>query len=143
MIGLLVVTHSGLAAELVGAALKIVRREVPIAALTLDWDDDVARARERIAAEIERLDHGEGVIIATDMFGGTPTNVAMSFFQPGKVEVVTGVNLPMLIKFTNLREPTEPMSLRDAAQLLAEKGRSAITVAGEILSGAGPGPESA
>lgn len=132
MIGLLVVAHGGLADELVRITRNIVRGDIPLAGLGIDWNDDLNEARRRIEEVLPRLDQGEGVIIATDVFGGTPTNVAMAFFQPGKVEVVTGVNLPMLIKYTNLREP---MGLGAAAQLLAERGRAAISAAGEILSG--------
>ncbi len=132
MIGFLVVTHGGLAAELVAAARRIVAQPGPIAGLSIDWDSDVAESRERILEALRSLDQGDGVIIATDMFGGTPTNVALTFLEPGKVEVVTGVNLPMVIKFTNLRERGD---LAETARMLAARGRSSITVAGEILAG--------
>lgn len=131
MIGLLVVAHGQLADELVRVVRNIVPGDLPLAGLGIDWNVDLAEARRRIEEILPRLDQGEGVIIATDVFGGTPTNVAMAFFQPGKVEVVTGVNLPMLIKYTNLRTP---MELPAAALMLAEKGRAAISAAGEILS---------
>ena len=132
MIGLLVVTHGGLASELVEAARRIVGSPAPMQAVTLGWDDDPAASHDQIADAITSLDEGQGVIVATDMLGGTPANVAMSFLEPERVEVVTGVNLPMIIKFSNLREPG---SLNEAARLLASKGRSHIAVAGEILSG--------
>lgn len=132
MIGLLVVTHGRLAAELVEAAKKIVSQPGPIAALSIDWDSDVGESRQRIEDAVNSLDRGDGVIILTDMFGGTPTNVALTFFEPGKVEVVTGVNLPMVIKFTNLREQAD---LAETAHMLAERGKHSIRVAGEILSG--------
>ena len=132
MIGLLVVTHGELAAELVGAARRIVSQPGPIAGLAIDWDSDVDTSRQRIREALGALDQGDGVIIATDMFGGTPTNVALTFLEPAKVEVVTGVNLPMVIKFTNMREQTD---LAEMAKLLAARGRSSITVAGEILAG--------
>ncbi len=132
MIGLLVVTHGGLAAELVEAARRIVSQPGPIAGLAIDWDSDVGESRQRIQEALLSLDQGDGVIIATDMFGGTPTNVALTFLEAGKVEVVTGVNLPMVIKFTNLREQAD---LAETARMLAARGRSSITVAGEILAG--------
>ncbi len=132
MIGLLVVTPGGLAAELVAAARRIVSQPGPIAGLAIDWDSDVGESRQRIQEALTSLDQGDGVIIATDMFGGTPTNVALTFLEPGKVEVVTGVNLPMVIKFTNLREQAD---LAETARMLAARGRSSITVAGEILAG--------
>ena len=132
MIGLLVVTHGGLAAELVAAARRIVAQPGAIAGLAIDWDSDVGESRRKIQESLEALDQGDGVIIATDMFGGTPTNVALTFLEPGKVEVVTGVNLPMVIKFTNLREQKD---LAETARMLAARGRGAITVAGEILAG--------
>lgn len=132
MIGLLVVTHGGLAAELVEAARRIVQESAPMQALALDWDHDIAEGCRRIEEALSALDQGDGMIIATDMLGGTPANVAMTFLEPGRVEVVTGVNLPMLIKFSNLRGEEE---LSQVASLLADKGRSHITVAGEILAG--------
>ncbi len=132
MIGLLVVTHGGLAAELVEAARRIVSQPGPIAGLSIDWDSDVGESRQRIQEALLSLDQGDGVVIATDMFGGTPTNVALTFLEPGKVEVITGVNLPMVIKFTNMREQSD---VGEAARMLAARGRSSITVAGEILAG--------
>ncbi len=134
MIGLLVVTHGCLAEELVAAARRIVPDPGKIEALAIDWDDDVAEGRIRIERAIEDLDALGGVIICTDMFGGTPTNVALTFLEEGVVEVLTGVNLPMVIKFTNLRGKHD---IREIAKLLAEKGRDAISVASEILAGDG------
>lgn len=131
MIGLLVVTHGTVAEELVRAARRIVKNTGPIAGLSLDWDQDVEELRQQIESKVAELDQGEGVILATDMFGGTPTNIALTFLDPGQTEVVTGVNLPMVIKFTNL---PRTMDVREAAETIAERGRSAISVAGEILA---------
>ncbi|RMG44818.1 MAG: PTS sugar transporter subunit IIA [Acidobacteria bacterium] len=131
VIGLLAVTHGGLADELVAAARRIVRDPAPMMSVSLAWDDDVKEASRRIERAIGELDEGQGVIVVTDMLGGTPANVAMAFLEPGRVEVVTGVNLPMLIKFNNL---PPGVGLAEAARLIAEKGRSHITVAGEILA---------
>jgi len=132
MIGLLVVTHGSLATELVEATRRIVPRELPMCGISIEWDQDVDVARKEIAAALERLDDGDGVVVATDMFGGTPTNLALTFLAPGRVEIVTGVNLPMLVKFTNL-DPE--CTLAQAARVMAERGRAAISVAGEILAG--------
>jgi PTS system mannose-specific IIA component len=130
MRGLLVVTHGRFAEELVGAATRIVGDLEGVEAVSIDWDDDVDRAREMIEAGIRKLDRGDGVLILTDMFGGTPTNIALSLVDPGRVEIVTGVNLPMLIKFTNIRGRLE---LHESAARIAEQGRSSIHVATEIL----------
>lgn len=131
MIGLLVVTHGRLAAELVDATRRIVPRDLPMRGISIEWEQDVDAARREIAAALEQLDAGEGVILATDMFGGTPTNLALTFLVPGRVEVVTGVNLPMLVKYTNL---APELSLEQAARVMAERGRAAISVAGQILA---------
>ncbi len=132
MIGLLVVSHGRLGEEIVEAARRIVRRPAGMQAISVAWDDDVKESSTRIEEAIESLDSGSGIIIATDMLGGTPSNVAMAFLEPGRVEVVTGVNLPMVIKFNNLPEGTD---LASAARLLTEKGKSHITIAGAILNG--------
>ncbi|RMF72300.1 MAG: PTS fructose transporter subunit IIA [Acidobacteria bacterium] len=134
MIGLLVVTHGRLAAELVDAARRIVPHESPMVGISIEWDKDVDDARREIEQGLTSLDGGDGVIIATDMFGGTPTNLALTFLEPGRVEVVTGVNLPMVVKFTNL---PRDLPLDEAARRMAERGRTAISVAGQILAGRG------
>ncbi len=128
--GALVVTHGNLAEELVRATRTIVSDLEGLEALSIGWDDDVDTATARIEEAIKRVDRGQGVLLFTDMFGGTPTNLALSLLDAGKIEIVTGVNLPMLIKFTNLREET---SLREAATRIVTEGRQAIHVASEIL----------
>lgn len=134
MIGLLVVSHGRLGEEIVEAARRIVRNPSTMLAISVAWDDDVKDSGARIEEALAHLDGGDGIIIATDMLGGTPSNVAMAFLDPGRVEVVTGVNLPMVIKFNNLPDGTD---LAQAARLLTEKGKSHITVAGALLSGRG------
>ena len=127
MIGIVVVTHGALAAELVNAARTIVGDIPAIAAVSIGWTDDMGSARaaiERAMAEVG----GADVLILTDMFGGTPTNVSLPFLSP-KVEIVTGVNLPMLIKVTTLREG----DLVEVARVIREQGKGAIYVASEIL----------
>lgn len=132
MPGLLVVTHGRVAEELVKATKTIVGPLDALEAVSIGWDDDVSEARQRIHEAVQRVGHGDGVLILTDMFGGTPTNIALSLLEPGKVEVITGVNLPMLIKFTNLRDE---LAFTETARRIAEQGRRAIHVASDLLEG--------
>lgn len=112
--------------------LRIIDDEASVAAVSIDWDDDADQAQERIRQAVESVDSGAGVVILTDMFGGTPTNLALTLYEPDRIEVVTGVNLPMLVKFTNLRSAASPRAL---AEQLAERGREAIQVASGMLDG--------
>ncbi len=130
MLGLLVVTHGRVAEELVASARTIVGDVEGLEAVSIDWNDDADEATRRIQEARERVDTGNGVLVLTDMFGGTPTNVALSMLEPGKLEIVTGVNLPMLIKFANLREE---LSLLDTAAAIGEQAREAIQVASLLL----------
>jgi PTS system mannose-specific IIA component len=130
MIGVVVVTHGQLATELLNAAETIVGDLPQFAAVSIGWHDDVEQARGEIADAVARLSTGDGVIILTDMFGGTPSNLAMSLIEEGRVEVVTGVNLPMLIKLANVRESGDP---REIARRIREDGRAAIWVASDLL----------
>jgi len=132
MIGVVVVTHGQLAIELVNAAETIVGDVPSFAAVSIGWHEDVQDAREEIAAAIARVQGPEGVLIATDMFGGTPSNLGITFLEASRVEVVTGVNLPMLIKAASLRERQD---LTEVARLLREHGRNAIWVASDLLKG--------
>jgi PTS system mannose-specific IIA component len=131
VIGVVVVTHGQLAAELVNAAEAIVGDLPRFAAVSIGWHDDTEDAREEIRQAIARLQGASGVLVLTDMFGGTPTNLGLSFVEPDRVEVVTGVNLPMLIKLSSLR-PAQP-ALLAVARELRETGRSAIHVASDLL----------
>ena len=133
MIGVVVVTHGQLATELVNAAETIVGDLPRFAAVSIGWHDDTHDAREEIAQAIARV-RGEtsGVLILTDMFGGTPANLAMTFLAEDQVEVITGVNLPMLIKIANARESAGLLSV---ARDLREHGRNAIWVASDLLRG--------
>jgi len=138
MIGVVVVTHGQLANELVNATETIVGELPTFTAVSIGWHEDVQDAREDIAAAIARVQGSEGVLIATDMFGGTPSNLGITFLEPSKVEVVTGVNLPMLIKAANLREQKD---ITEVARTLREEGRNAIWVASDLLKGsAEPAP---
>ena len=127
MIGIVVVTHGALAGELVNAARTIVGDIPAIAAVSIGWTDDMGSARAAIERALAEVGGGD-VLILTDMFGGTPTNVSLPFLSP-KVEIVTGVNLPMLIKVTTLREG----DLVEVARVIREQGKGAIYVASEIL----------
>jgi len=127
MIGIVVVTHGALAGELVNAARTIVGDIPRIAAVSIGWRDDVSAAREAIARALEAVG-GEAPLILTDMFGGTPTNVSLPFLSR-RIEIVTGVNLPMLIKLTSLRDGT----LAEVARLVRDQGKDAIYVASELL----------
>ena len=127
MIGIVVVTHGAVAGELVNAARTIVGEIAAIAAVSMGWADDMGVAREAIEKAIADVGGGE-VLILTDMFGGTPTNVSLPFLSP-QVEIVTGVNLPMIIKLTSLREG----DLIEVARVIRDQGKGAIYVASEIL----------
>jgi PTS system mannose-specific IIA component len=130
MIGLLIVTHGPLAQELVASTQKIVGEALHMEAIALGWDEDQSHARKRIEEAIERNQQGQGILILTDLFGGTASNLSFALSQPGKVDVVTGVNLPMLLKFTNLRGMDR---LDEVAQKLRDEGRKAIYTASEVL----------
>jgi len=132
MIGVVVVTHGQLATELLNAAETIVGDLPRFAAVSIGWHDDTEDARAEIDQAIARVEEGAGVLILTDMFGGTASNLAMSFLSPGKVEVITGVNLPMLIKLANLPEQSDLLA---SARDMREHGRNAIWVASDLLRG--------
>ena len=134
MIGVVVVTHGQLATELVNAAETIVGDLPRFAAVSIGWHDAVELAREEIAQAVTRVDSGSGVIVLTDMFGGTPSNLSITFLAEGHVEVVTGVNLPMLLKLAGTREVTD---LRELARRIREDGRNGIWVASDLLRGEG------
>src|SRR4051812_12483579 len=133
MIGVVVVTHGQLATELVNAAETIVGDLPHFTAVSIGWHDDTLDAREESAQAIARVrGEAQGVLILTDMFGGTPGNLAMTFLGEQQVEVITGVNLPMLIKIANARESSELLVI---ARDLREHGRNAIWVASDLLRG--------
>ncbi len=131
MIGVVVVTHGQLATELLNAAEMIVGDLPRFAAVSIGWHDDVSDAREDIAQAIEHVrGDGGGVLILTDMFGGTPSNLAMTFIEANKVEVITGVNLPMLIKLAGQAKSSDLLAV---ARDMREHGRNAIWVASDFL----------
>src|SRR5438132_13938181 len=101
-------------------------------AVPLEWTDTVDEAREKIRLALERIGEADGVIIFTDMFGGTPSNISLSFLEKGRVEIVTGVNLPMIVKFATMQREAKDVST--LAQVISEKGSKAIRVASDLLS---------
>jgi len=131
MIGALVVSHGHLAQELVAAAEMIVGEISHIQAVSIGWHDDVNDARMEIERRLDEVNEGTGVLIFTDMFGGTPSNIAFSFHEPGKVDVITGVNLPMIIKIANQKENE---SLDSLAATVRDQGRASISRAGDFLA---------
>ncbi len=130
MVGVVIVTHSALADEFLMATQQIVGDVEGIEPLSIDPSEPLGEVEKRIKKAIKKVDAGEGVLILTDMFGGTPSNISLSFLKKGKVEVVTGVNLPMLIKLSTLREEKP---LDDLASFIRSYGRENIHLASEIL----------
>ena len=136
--GVVIVTHGELAAALVKVVEKILGIRVEMEPLSVGWDDDVAESRQRVEQAVVRADRGRGVLVLTDMFGGTPTNVTLPFLKSGNVEIVTGVNLPMLIKLPAMLQA--PNSLHEAADRLREVGQRAIQLATHYLEKPRAGP---
>ena len=133
MIGVVVITHGQLATELVNAAEMIVGDLPQFTAVSIGWHEDVNDAREDIAQAIERVRGADaGVLLLTDMFGGTPSNLGMTFLDKDRVEVITGVNLPMLIKLAGLRTSSDLLAV---AKEMRDHGRNAIWVASDFLRG--------
>ena len=132
MIGLVVVAHGRLAAEFQGALEHVVGAQECLEAISIGPEDDMEQRRKDILAAAARVDSGEGVIVLTDMFGGTPSNLAISIMEEARIEVVAGVNLPMLIKLASVRADK---ALKEAAVIARDAGRKNINVASEILHG--------
>ena len=132
MIGVIVVTHGQLANELVNVAQTIVGELPRLVAVSIGWHDDPTVARDAISGAIARLQGADGVLILTDMFGGTPSNLGLTFLEAHRVEIITGVNLPMLIK---LSRPPKKTDLLTLAREIREDGRNAIWVTSDLLRG--------
>jgi PTS system mannose-specific IIA component len=130
MIGILIVTHKELAEALMNVWDLILGRQEGIVAVSLDPNAPPEVSRQQIQRGLSQVNNGNGVIILTDMLGGTPSNLTLSFLQEGKVEVVTGVNLPMLMKLANLRDQD---NLQEVALALKQSGQKGIAVASEVL----------
>jgi PTS system mannose-specific IIA component len=130
MIGLVLVTHGRLAEEFVVAMEHVVGQQERIAPICIGPDDDMEERRADIAKAIAEVDGGRGVIVLTDLFGGTPSNLAISLMQAGKVEVIAGINLPMLIRLGGARKT---MKVTEAVAAARDAGKKYITVASEVL----------
>jgi mannose PTS system EIIA component len=131
MIGMVLVTHGRLAAEFIAALEHVVGAQTHIAAVCIGPEDDMEQRRADILDSVRAVDGGEGVVLLTDMFGGTPSNLAISVMDRAKIEVIAGINLPMLIKLASLRQ-TEPLA--DAVRGAQEAGRKYINVASQLLA---------
>jgi PTS system mannose-specific IIA component len=130
MVGGIIVCHGKLAEELLNA-LTIILGEAPnIEAISIGWYDDVEDSKRKISLSLKKVDQKSGVVIFTDMFGGTPSNLSFSFLKDGQVEIITGVNLPMLIKFVSLQRSN---NLKDVAKKVVDQGKKNIHLASALL----------
>ncbi|HZA02066.1 MAG TPA: PTS sugar transporter subunit IIA [Hyphomicrobiaceae bacterium] len=132
MIGLVIVTHGGLAREFRAALEHVVGPQTHLETISIAPEDDVEARRQDILAAVRRVDTGAGVVLLTDMFGGTPSNLSISILDEANVEVIAGVNLPMLVKLASVRGD---VPLARAVDLAKEAGRKYISVASQVLSG--------
>ena len=131
MIGLIIITHGNLALELKSAMEHIIGSQADIEIFCINPDDDIDIQRNNIQNTIKEINKGNGIIMLTDMFGGTPSNLALGFLEPGKIEVLSGVNLPMLIKIGQLRDNKNLLEVVKEGKIAAQKY---ISIASEILS---------
>lgn len=132
MIGMVVVTHGRLAVEFVSAMEHVVGPQKQVRAISIGPDDDMERRRKDILEAVSEVESGEGVVLLTDMFGGTPSNLAISIMENAKIEVIAGINLPMLIKLASVRQSC---SMEETISLAQESGRKYINIASHVLSG--------
>lgn len=130
MIGGLIVSHGKLAEELLNALTIIIGEAVNIEAISIGWYDDVEESKKRISKSLKKIDQKNGVVIFTDMFGGTASNLSFSFLKDNRVDIITGVNLPMLIKFVSLQRSS---NLKEVAKKVYEQGRKNIHLASALL----------
>lgn len=131
MIGGIIVSHGKLAEELLNALTIILGEAVNIEAISIGWYDDVEESKKKINQSLNRVNQKNGVVIFTDMFGGTPSNLSFSFLKDNQVEIITGVNLPMLIKFVSLQRS---YNLKEVAKKVVEQGKKNIHLASALLS---------
>jgi len=129
-IGGVIVSHGNLAIELLAATEIVVGKLNHIAAVSIGWNDEVETAKQQIAKAIKKVSQGNGVLVLTDMFGGTPTNISAMFIAENEIEIVTGVNLPMVIK---LASQQNIMSLSEMARQVVEQGKKSIYRASDLL----------
>jgi PTS system mannose-specific IIA component len=133
MIGMVLVTHGRLAVEFIAALEHVVGAQQQVAAVCIGPEDDMEQRRSDILSSVRSVDTGEGVVLLTDMFGGTPSNLAISVMDRAKIEVIAGINLPMLIKLASLRQSE---TLASAVRGAQEAGRKYINVASQLLADA-------
>ncbi len=131
MIGGIIVSHGKLGEELLNALTIILGEAVNIEAISIGWYDDVEESKMKINQSLKRVDQKNGVLIFTDMFGGTPSNLSFSFLDENQLEIITGVNLPMLIKFVSLQRS---YNLKEVAKKVVEQGKKNIHLASALLS---------
>lgn len=131
MIGGIIVSHGKLAEEILNALTIILGEVLNIEAISIGWYDDVEESKKKINQSLKRVNKKNGVVIFTDMFGGTPSNLSFSFLKDNRVEIITGVNLPMLIKFASLQRSS---SLKEVAKKVVEQGKKNIHLASALLS---------
>ncbi len=131
MIGGLIVSHGKLAEELLNALTIIIGEAVNIEAISIGWYDDVEESKKNISQSLKRIEQKNGVVIFTDMFGGTASNLSFSFLKDNQIEIITGVNLPMLIKFVSLQRSN---NLKEVAKKVYEQGKKNIHLASALLS---------
>ncbi|MBL8661527.1 MAG: PTS sugar transporter subunit IIA [Candidatus Odyssella sp.] len=130
MIGMVLVTHGRLADEFIAALEHVVGKQKAVRTICIGADDDMEKRRKEILDSVAAVDEGQGVVVLTDMFGGTPSNLAISILDKARVEVIAGINLPMLIKLASMREKADLAKAVEAAQ---EAGRKYINVASALL----------
>lgn len=130
MIGIVLVTHGRLANEFCDALIHVVGPQQQITSIAIGANDDMENRRQDILDAVEQVESGDGVVILTDMFGGTPSNLAISIMRPGEIEVLAGVNLPMLIKLASIRPECD---IKTAIEAAREAGRKYINIASELL----------
>ena len=130
LVGALVVTHGQLGQELVSAAQAIVGEVSHMAAVSIGWNDDVEESKKKIEQGVSEVDQGKGVIVLTDMFGGTPSNLSLPLLKRNELEIITGVNLPMVIKLAN---QSGADSLSELVSKVKKQGQSHISIASELL----------
>ncbi|MDD8021450.1 MAG: PTS sugar transporter subunit IIA [Acidobacteriota bacterium] len=131
MIGGVIVSHGKLAEELLNAVIIILGEAPNIEAISIGWYDDVEESKKKISQSLKKVDQKNGVIIFTDMFGGTPSNLSFSFLADNKVEIITGVNMPMLIKFVSLQRNN---NLKEVAKKVADQGKKNIHLVSSLLN---------
>ena len=131
MIGIIIVTHGNLALELKSAMEHILGVQKNIEIICISSDDDLDERKNDIQVSIKKIDNNNGIVMLTDMFGGTPSNLAISFLKTGKIEIISGVNLPMLVKLIGLRDSND---LSGVAQETKDSAKKYISIASEILS---------